>query len=447
MPFTPAIYEQKIVYARGSLWLPYHAVGMVARVRGDVSPALLENALRKLKVHYPPLASRVRLKPDGSAYLTSAGVGEFSLEVRDKASDDDWLALFLEQERLPFEFERGPVARFFLLRSPASSDVVAVTPHVICDGNSMTLVMMDLAALLNDPAREVAPLPNPPLVTWQTVSHSPFDALPLRILARLLNWFWSKPPVVNFTQYREFHRQYWERQHNDALYFQLSPAETSALAARCKQNGVSVGGALAAAFSLARDGDWPQEFSDTYQLWVAVNIGDRVSPPPGRAVGVYASAVNLRLPARAGVSFWDLAREFHALIHRSMEDRSKLFQTLVLDELDPRLVDGLGAAFCSNRWTPAYRLVSRIAGLVGDPRCLNLSNIGRIELPAMDGPHHLETLLPFPPISPSTRLSLNTMTVDGCMHLVLKYRQDQFDLAAITRIKERALGYMLDRKT
>jgi hypothetical protein len=436
-------YEQKITYARASLWLPYYAVGMAARIQGNVPPELVESALRKLCILYPPLASRVRVEQDGSAWLTAEGVGEFSLEVREKTSDNDWVALFLEQEKLPFNFERGPLARFFLLRGEQSSDLVAVVPHVICDGYSMTLVMWDAVALLNDPDREVTPPVPPPLVTWQTIPHSPFDNLLLRGLARLLNRVWPKGRVVvRQKEYMEFHQQYWSRQHNDALFFQLSPEETSSLLARCKQRGVSVSGALAAAFLLAREGDWPAEFADCYEFWVPVNIRDRLTPPPDRVVGIYASAINLRLHPKAGISFWELARECHARIHKGMENRAKILQTLVLDELDPRIADGLGAAQSTNRWSREYKLLSRLIKVTGEARCLNLSNIGRMDLPEAGSSYRLETLLPFPPIAPSSRLSLNVLTVNGRLNAVLKYRQDQFDRAAITRIKDRALSYL-----
>ncbi len=146
-------HERQISYARPSLWTPFWAVGMVARVQGDIPTELLEGALLKLQTLHPPLAGRVRMEPDGSAWLTTEGVGAFPLEVRPMVSGDDWCEVFLEQERLPFAYGRGPVTRFFLLRGDGRSDLLAIAPHVVCDGYSLAHVMGDLVALLNDPAR------------------------------------------------------------------------------------------------------------------------------------------------------------------------------------------------------------------------------------------------------------------------------------------------------
>jgi len=74
--------------------------------------------------------------------------------------------------------------RFFLLRDDQVSDLVAIIPHVICDGFSMTYVMCDIVALLNDPNRLVTQ-PKPPMpVSWENIQHFPHDNLLLRVLAR-----------------------------------------------------------------------------------------------------------------------------------------------------------------------------------------------------------------------------------------------------------------------
>ncbi len=106
-------YEQKIAYARAGLWAPFYAVGMAARIKGDIPTDLLKAALRKLQILYPPLASCVRMEKDGTAWLTTEGVGEFPLEVRSRKSDDDWVKIFLEQERIPVRVRPRPDCTLF----------------------------------------------------------------------------------------------------------------------------------------------------------------------------------------------------------------------------------------------------------------------------------------------------------------------------------------------
>jgi len=51
-------YTQRIEYARSTLWAPFYAVGMTARVQGEVSQEVVKEALEKLIMrisHYKEL--------------------------------------------------------------------------------------------------------------------------------------------------------------------------------------------------------------------------------------------------------------------------------------------------------------------------------------------------------------------------------------------------------
>jgi len=449
-------YKQKIEYGRASLWAPFYAVGMAARIQGDIPTGLLEEALRKLQILYPPLASRVCVEPDGTAWLTTEGVGQFSLEVRSKTSDNDWAKTFLEQERVPFAFDCGPVARFFLLRGEQSSDLIVIAPHVVCDGYSMAPVMYDAVSLLNAPQRAVTRPASTPAVTWQTVPASVRDDLRLlRGLARVVNRTWLTGQVIlQQAEYEMLHRCYWARQHNGLLTFKLSPAETSDLVARCRQQDASGTGALIAAFLLAqadvRQGELPHaEIGPTrdaaqparHQVSVAVNIRDRLTQPPGRMVGVYASSVDVTMRTKPKVSFWELARESCTPVRRALTHRSRLFWTLVLEELRPSIADSVVKSVAIDQWSPEFELLAPFVKLREEARCLDISNIGRINLPALGAPYRLETLLPFPPLVPGGGLALNVLTVNDEMNMILKFRQDRLG-GTITSIKDRALRYL-----
>jgi len=436
-------YDQKIAYARASLWAPFYTVGMAARIRGQAPTGLVEAALRKLQVLYPPLASRVRIEDDGTAWLTTDGVGEFSLEVRPKTSGEDWSNLFLEQEQVPFAFERGPLARFYLLRGAESSDLVAIVPHVVCDGYSMAQVMWEAVALLNHPDRVVARPEPPPVVSWQTMPHAITDNLLLRGLARVVNRAWpAKRVVLRQERYEELNQSYWARQQNGLLAFGLSSAETADLSARCRNHSVSVTGALVAAFYLAQAAVRPDRQTASREIAVAANIRERLIQPPGQALGVYASELDFVMPSKANQSFWELAGEAHTMIHKRLENRPRPLLPLVLEELDPSIADSLVTAVATDQWIPPLELLTRFVKIKGEMRCLNVSNIGRLDLPDVGTPYRMGNLFPFPPLVAGSGLALNVLTINGQMNMILKYRKNQIDLATITEIKERALSYL-----
>jgi len=435
-------YQQKIVYARPSLWAPFYAVGMIARIQGHVPTGLLENALRKLQILHPPLASRVRLEKDGTAWLTTDGVGGFLLEVRSRTSAEDWVKTTLEQEKLPFNFSRGPLARFILLQGDQSSDLVAVVPHVICDAISIIQVMWTAVALLNDPDRLVEQPSPPPAVTWQNMPHSVFDNLLIRGLVRVLNRAWRDSRVVlHQDEYEELNQRYWACHQNGSLAFGLSPAKTSDLAARCKQHGISITGALIAAFLLAQSEIRPAT-KDRRGISIAVSIRDRLVESPGSAVGVYASSLELSKRPRLDVSFWELARLSHAWIHKELNNRARILMPMVLEEVDPLIADRLVVAVSTGQWSREVAVMNYFIKFRGGLRALDVSNIGRIDLDKSGTPWLLEDLFTFPPLVPGGGLALNVLTVNGHMNILLKFRQNELGDADAARIRDRALIYL-----
>ncbi|HNS50757.1 MAG TPA: hypothetical protein PKO09_06195 [Anaerolineae bacterium] len=438
-------YERRIEYARASLWLPWYAVGMVARIQGEVPPERLRFVLSKLQCLHPAPASRVRMEADGSAWLTTQDVGEYPLEVRRRTDSRQWVEILLEQERVPFAFDRGPVARFFLLRGSGCSEVGIVAPHVVCDGYSTAHLVYDLVALLNDPGREVASPSPPAAVTWQTMPHAAHDALLLRGLVGVANRaLRGGRMLLDQEAYTEAHRRYWERRQVGVMTFGLDIEETCRLIARCKQHGVSVTATLVAAFLLAETAVRRKDRAARRHLTLAVSVRDRMAERPGTAVGFYTSSVDLTLRTGLRSRFWEVAREGQARIYKAVGKRSQILRPLVMEGLDPRIADRLVADIARGDWHGVMAHFYRFLRARAYARSLDLSNIGRVEPPDLGSPFRLEALLPWPPLMPGGGITLNTMTAAGKMAGTCKFRREVLDDAAAARILDRALEYLRD---
>ncbi len=444
MDLNTLYYTQKIDYARMSLWAPFYAVGMVARIQGEVPPELLNEALKKLRILYPPLASRVYMRPNGDAFLTTEGVGEFNLEVRSKISDFDWERVVLEQEQIPFAIEHGPLARFFLLLNKYSSDLVVIVPHVICDGYSMTHVMYDAVALLNDPEKVVKQPDLHPTVTWKAVQHSFLNNLLLRGLVRIYNQTHTKHMVLmNQERYEELYRIFWTRHHNNFLSLSLSPSETNALINRCKQHHIAVTSALFAAYFLTlKDLNFIPKGSH-YLISIPVNIRKWMHQQPEKVIGVFASSIEIKIPLKTNPSYWELARLTHTKIHKIIKKHSRVLRTLVLDDLIPLIADNLIDAISTEKINDLPKLLTHFIKLDSDSRCMTISNIGRIHLPSAGSTYPLDTLLPLTPTGPGYRHSICALTVNDQMHLALRVHQMHLDQATLTQIKARVMAYLL----
>ena len=54
-----------------------------------------------------------------------------------------------------FDFEKGPLIRFILLKSTEISDLIIIGQHAICDGISLTNLIQDIMLLLSEPETKV----------------------------------------------------------------------------------------------------------------------------------------------------------------------------------------------------------------------------------------------------------------------------------------------------
>ena len=444
MNLNTSSFDQKIEYARMSLWAPFYAVGMVARIRSDVPLELLREALNKLRILYPPLASRVYMHPNGDAFLTTEGVVDFDLQVRSKKSDHDWEKVVLEQDQIPFPIESGPLTRSILLRNTHSSDLIVIAPHVICDGYAMTHVMYDLVSLINDTQKIVTQPNHFPAVTWNTVQHSVFNNLLLRGFVKIFNKTQTKQMLrMNQKAYEELYHSFWTRHHSNFFSLSLSPSETKALINRCKEQKIAITGALFAASFLAQtDLNLISEGSD-YTISIPVNIRKWMHHPPEKSMGVFASSVEIKLPIKTEPTFWELARLAHAKIHKRIRNHSRVLQTLVLDDLNPLIADSIIAALATDQYNKLPLLLKKNLKLDPDSRVLIISNIGQIHLPSVGTTYPLDTILPLTPTGPGYRHSVCALTVNDQMHLALRFQQLNLDQSTITQIKERLRYYLL----
>jgi hypothetical protein len=434
---------QKIEYGRGSLWAPFYTDGMTARIQGRVPHGLLAASLQKLKVLHPILASRVIMNDRGNAWLTSEGVGEFPLEVCEMNTDGDWQKVLLRHERLPFNMEQGPLARFILLQGEPSSDLVLVCPHVVCDAYSMTIILSDLVTLMNDPAREVVqPLPSP-VVSWETMPHPAWYYFFTRGAVGMFNLAWRKRGMIlDQEKYEELHRQYWPRQDQGWLVFNIPPAVTAKFVSRCRNQGVSVTSAFVAAFLLAQLEVHVKGNANRYVISMAASIRDRLVEPPGRRTGMYGTSFLLGLHVRSGTSYWDLARTCHRRLHRVLENRTAFLGPLVVEEIHPLFMDAYVSALSTGQLDRGFDLPARLMRVKGETRRFDVSNIGRVALAEVGSPYKVETIFPFPPFLPGAALSLCTLTAGEQLQGILRFNGNDIPSAVAAAIKERALNFL-----
>ncbi len=459
------VYERQVsaaerVFSRA----PFSVVTMVARIKGAVSEELVRQAVAKAQQRHVLL--RVRLtERDGSQWFTSDGCGEIPVAVVPRKSADDWIEIHAAAARMPFEFETLPAVRFILIRGPDASDLIILCHHTICDGTSLAYLARDIMGYMGDPSRVVEALPPPePLALENLPADAPRFGL-THFLIQQMNPRWAAESVpFDQEDYEQLSRAYWNHYHHDILCVELSKEETHTLVTRCRDEDISLNSALTAAFCGAQgvvEGKKPHH----KQILMAASVRDRLSHPPGEALGFFASSIELKLKFNHRKNFWENARRFHKQIKPNTTNRKIFKQVLTWLTLEPTFIEAMNVKQLAALVLPDSTRYEKLSGfgqredsvakflrrsrmneLEKKLWGLVITNLGRFQLPTAYGSLELDRLI-FQPGSgfPLSHINLvvGAVTFDGKLSLIVEYAREAIDRETVAQIKNKALEFLI----
>jgi hypothetical protein len=393
-------------------------------------------------------------------------VQEIPIEIVPRESEDAWIEIHAQASRVPFAFETQPAIRFILVPSGDRSEVIILCHHISCDGMSLAYLARDLMVHLGDPTREVDVLSAPPPIDLDNLPRDVSQPGLVKFLIGRMNRKWAQEAVF-FDQedYESLTETYWDRYHHDLLSIELSEAETSALAARCREEQVTVNSALTTAFSGAQSfvqGEKPYHAKAV----IAADLRDRLPRPPGEGMGMYAGGAELNLKYNHRRGFWENARGFHGRMQPAYTNKNLFGAILNWLYLDPTISEAmsfkkLGGLVRPD--SPRYEKLSAFGAredivlrLLQRDKLDTLetkywgtavTNLGRLEFPRQYGALELDRLIMQPgggiPLA-NANLVLGAVTCSGKLSLVMEYAREAVDSAVMQQVKEKALEYLLE---
>lgn len=368
--------------------------------------------------------------------------------------------------REPFSFDERPPVRFFLLQAPDTCDLVILCHHFICDGFSLAFVARDILEHLGDPSRSVEVLPDPTPIDLDSIPEGVSLNPLMRFAIRRINRKWMADPVF-FDQrdYEGVAEGYWREFDHQLVPIELSEPQTSALVERCRNEGVTVNTALAAAFTGAQA--QVLDKADYHpNLAVAADLRDRLREPAGQAMGFYAGAVTLEYTPNPRIGFWENARALHARLQERYTDKTLFKEPLTWSRLEPSILEAINfkkLGKLADPDVPANRKLHDFAqredvvlailkrdkaeSLERPFMGTALTNLGRMDVPTSYGPLVLERLFmkpggAFPLVN--LNLLVGAATVAGRLSLALEYVENRIIREDMEVITEQALTLLGD---
>jgi NRPS condensation-like uncharacterized protein len=387
------------------------------------------------------IGARIEQDESGNARFVFDRVPEFRIDVLDKRTDNEWVELAWGEQKKPFDLNKGPLMKFFLLCSSDSTDLVIICHHIICDGLSLTYLVKDIALFLEHPTMKVDTLPLPPALSEDNFSARVSPGWIFRLILRRMDSSWRKEKTVfREDDYARLYEDYWRSRNIGITLLSLSQDLTSALITRCHKEHVTVNSALTAAFTLAQYDLQGRSQKYLRKGVVAVDIRNFLKNPQRENFGLFASVLTVTLPSGKG-DLWSTAREFNARIRQLLSNPRKVLEPLALNYLDPTLIDATWFAAYGNLTNrTALRLRKQLLAPIGKPmRSLGITNLGSVGI-EKDG--NLKSIFFVPVHSDNYEKVIGIVTAGGEMNISLMHDCSRISSETIEDFKQRSIDYI-----
>ena len=432
-------FEMELTFERAFLPTRSSNIKVVVYVSGEINEKLFRDAVSKLATKHPYLRSKVVMREDGTAYLTTEGGKEPELIVVTGNSNADVLNAIYQENKKPSNWETDPTSRFILIKGVNSSDVIfAYVQHVVADGRSTILLMKHLLEIIADPTKEIEEL-----MPISLVENAPSDVIIPEIqisYAENINSEWAKQKVTfGVEDFIKVAQQKYALGPDVYVDQTLTQEETTALRNKSKEQGISINAALLAAILIAKKIEETEPTPDN--LGFAVDVRKRLTKDAGEACNLLASGAMVAPEYKEGMAFWDLAMDIHTKTLIAIESNQNLFSTRMMAQLmDPTFNDAM-YMFQQGDWE-GTSLIKKM-GSQGVPVGAVLTNIGGMQLPAEykgENPIKLNDAIFYPPIGIEKVIELGASSLLGKLHIVTLSPQN----AANRELKEKLIPKIIE---
>jgi hypothetical protein len=441
---------------------PYAIVTMVARIKGNITEKMLNDAVSKVQQRHLNLRVRIVEDDDNIPWFTTEDVKEIPIKIISRESDDHWMQIYHQACRVPFEFNERPAIRFILVQSPKISELMILCHHIICDGMSLAFLARDLIIHLGEPTREIELLPDPVPLNLDNIPKEVSLNPIVKFIIKRTNKKWDKDKIY-FDQedYQNLNDGYWKNFTHKMFTVELTETETSEIVNRCKKEGVTVNTALTSAFVCAQyniQGDKSYHSN----IFIAGNLRDRLLNPPGGVMGIYVGGVIPKFKYKEKISFWDNTRKLHKEL-KSLYTNKNLFKGGILNlYLEPAIREsttfkllGLLVSSNSSRYEKLSAFSKRddmVTSILKRRKMDSLESIvmgtAVTNLTRLDFPSKYGNFLIFNPGSAislgNVNLVLGAVTCAGKLSLLLEYAEETVDTKTMEKIKGKALEFLLN---
>lgn len=403
----------RLITARSQYYAPAANIVMAVTIKGSPTEEALRTAIQKAVGKHEIFSNKVILDKNGDSFYLAIPPRTIELEIREIKENEDWKQLIKEQERTPFDFQKGEMIRFFLLKTEEIMKLIIVANHLAGDGLAIIYLIRDIMTALEQPDIEYDMLPVQLADDFGFPRDSALKPM-IRFALKQINKSWNRNKrIFQYDEYLTMFHSYWKDRNLEILDETISGSELQRLVTRCRENHITVNSAIAAAFLLASKSE--------NEVGLAVSI----RPKGYEGMGNYASGISIQYDPKYRKSFWKNARDVHKLIYQRLKkNKEKYFVLQFLKEMEPTLID---ASYFSTFTGYKNKSAAKVREWFGyndkQQITIGISNLAKPKIPSKYGKYAIDNIIFVPPLQPYNKSVIGVVTTGEKMAITMQYEK------------------------
>lgn len=368
--------------------------------------------------------SRVSLDGRGRAFYE--GMDESGCKVME--TSEDWRTILEQQQKLPFALDKGELVRVFVAAASGEQSLVVMAHHLAGDGKSLVYFIEDVMRTLAGERLEYKPLQ---LLSPASLPDSSRLPLAYRLYAHLLNYRWNRSGrTFGWQDYEHIHQSCWPKRHSVVVCEAFSAEEVRGLQEFAKSARVSVNSWIAAALLEA----------DPAARTLGLAVDARQDG--NRSMSNQATGISITHPFSHRLTFFQNAQMIHRKVRLKLgKPGLKYLIVRFMPLLEPGLIDSILMYTHGLYRSPITQRLAERMGYAGNKtRELGLSNLTRLDIPAVYGAYGLKQAVFIPPVVSYARRIIGVCTMEDGMtitcHFMSDGRKEQEERAFFRRAME-----------
>lgn len=398
------------------LFAPAVIVATQVKVRGRVEIAAIRQAVITAIGRNEIMNTTVQMK-HGTAYFKEGMNAQFSFQVTGKSSE----TIRREQEKVPFDLEKGEYLRFFVLTNGTVETeedwtLLLLAHHLAGDGLSYAYLIQDIMRVLSGETIETKPIQ---LFDLTSLPEKSRISGGLKLMMGWMNWRWKNTGCqFPLKEYKRLHEHYWKQHNTYTTVTKIQGEGYSRLMKYSKETGLTVNTIITTALCKAA-----LECGEKRRQ----NIGQAVSIRQDgyEGMGNFATGISVQYRYDPKLSFEENGKRVQTSLQQKLGDpKKKYFLLQFMGNIEGSLQDAVYFAAVGGYDNNAARFFSKMFGYDGNPKGISVTNLTKLPIRSTYGRFELTDYIFIPPLVLNAKRIFGIATLNDQMTISYSVEDD-----------------------